>query len=913
MADFGLKELDVTFEDESGAPTLLAGSHPFAMSTTLGVTTVETPEGEVPEGEIRNLTIEQIEGLVGSQRVPRCTDAQFGTRELGRPACPDETAVGYAAAEVEFEVIPPDAEDSRFHVAVYNLEPPPGLAAQLGFIVLGVPVTIDIKVSEAPPYNLVAELSNVPQAILLYRSEVVLWGNPASPVHDPLRGNCLGEVAVPTAEPVSLGDCPVPPGTPEVAFLTLPRACEGPLFTTFSAISWKEELASGVAQTHGESGPAGIEGCEDLEFEPEVEAKPGSSSAASPTGLDFSLLVDDEGLTDPTKRAQSDIRKVEVTLPQGMAINPSAANGLGACTLAQYEAEGPGSGAGCPEDSKIGTVDVESPLLDEPLAGQLYVAAQNDNPFNSLFALYLVIESKRYGVFVKQAGKVEPDPATGQLRSTFDGIPQLPFSDFTVHFKEGPRAPLTTPPSCGTHTASATFTPWSGTAPVTETSSFEVSSGPGGGPCPLSPPPLTPSLDGGASDRQAGAYAPFYMRLTRDDGEQEITRFDSTLPPGVVGKIAGLGRCSDAEIAAAKAKSGRSELASPSCPASSRIGSVQAGAGIGPFPTYVDGSLYLAGPYAGAPLSVVAVTPAVAGPFDLGTVVIREALDLNPDTAEVEVKGTGSEGAIPRLLQGVPLQLRDLRIAIDRPNFTLNATSCEPKALRATVFGTSSTATVSDHYQATGCEKLDFRPKLKLKLKGGTKRGQFPAVRSMLTPRAGDANIGRAVVLLPPSEQIENAHINNPCTRVQFAAEACPKKSILGRAKAWTPLLDQPLEGNVYFRSNGGERELPDLVADLRGQFRIILVGFIDTKGKRIRTTFANVPDAPVSRFALNLFGGKRGLLVNNRDICKGKLRTKLRLVGQNGKPHVTEPVLRPNCQGKKGGKKGKKRGKRGR
>jgi hypothetical protein len=906
-AAFDLRDLDVYFEAEDGTPTLLAGSHPFAMTTTVGVTTKSTPEGDVPEGELKDLTAVQIPGFVGNQTaVPTCSEPNFAKRFNGRPDCPDEAAVGYAAVEAEYEVIPPEARDQLFHVPVYNLEAPQGIAARLGFVVLSVPVTIDIKVSQQPPYNLIAELSGVPQTVLFYQSKLTLWGNPASDAHDDLRGNCLGDVLIPTPGPVSEGNCPV--DTPEEAFLTLPRACGGPLSTLFSATSWLGATASGVAQTRDASEPQGIEGCEGLGFSADVSTQTSSSSASAPTGLDFALSVDDKGLTDPTERAQSDIRKVVATLPEGMNLNPSAANGLGACSLSQYQAEslGAGAAAGCPGNSKIGTVEVETPLLEEPLEGQLYVAAQNDNPFNSLFAIYLVIKSERYGILIKQAGRVDPDPQTGRLTSTFEEIPQLPFSRLAVHFRGGDRAPLTTPATCGTKTATAILTPWSGGAAITASSSFQISSGPGGAPCPSGLPGFAPGLAGGSANDQAGAYSPFSMRLTRNDGEQEITRFDAVLPPGVVGKIAGLGRCSEAQIAAAAAKSGRSELAAPSCPASSRIGAIQAGAGVGPFPTYVDGSLYLAGPHAGAPLSVVAITPAVAGPFDLGTVVIRETLDLNPTTAEVEVGGAGPEGVIPRILKGVPLQLRDLRIAIDRPNFTLNATSCEPKTLKATLFGSPGTAALSSHYQAADCGALGFKPKLNLKLLGATKRGQFPAVRSTLIPRAGDANAAKAVVTLPRSQQIENAHLNNPCTRVQFNANACPAKSILGKAKAFSPLLDAPLEGNVYFRSNGGERELPDIVADLKGQFRIILVGFIDTKKGRIRTTFANIPDAPVSRFQLNLAGGKRGLLVNNRNICLGKQRAKLALTGQNAKRHVTQPVLKTSCKGKQGGKRGK-------
>jgi hypothetical protein len=908
-AEFGIKDLTVTFEDEAGNPVTKPGAHPFAMTTNLAVTTKvvpdgaqdpetgETVDGEVPEEELRDLLVSQMPGLVGSQKFPRCTMPEFAEREGGYPACPDKTAIGFAAVKAEFGVIPTGVEEF-WHVPLFNLEPSQGAAATFGFIPGNVPVTFDVVVNEKAPHNLEVRLPDTPQALLFYGSKVTIWGVPADPAHDTLRGACVGEPATATKEPVSKGACTERP--PAVPLLTLPRSCKGPLQTLFEATSWQGGFDEGIATTPG------MEGCAALPFEADTSAEPTTAAGASPSGLDFGIQVEDEGLTDPEKDAQADIVGVEVTLPRGMVANPSAAEGQGTCSEAQFAAASLVD-RGCPGDSKLGTAEVASPLLEEPLEGSLYLATPRQNPFGSLLATYLVISEPRYGIFIKQAGEIRPDLQTGQLTSTFKDIPELPFSDLTVHFREGPRAPLATPSNCGTYTTQTLLTPSSGNAPLLSTSSFQVTSGPGGGPC-ISGIPFKPGFGAGSLENTAGAYSPFYMRFTRSDGEGEISRLDAVLPPGVVGKIAGLGRCSDQQVDEARGKSGKAEQASASCPADSQIGRIVAGAGVGPVLTRVSGKLYLGGPYKGHPLSVVSVVPAVAGPFDLGTVVVRSALDLNPDTAEVEVIGAASD-PIPTILEGIPLALRDLELYVDRPNFTLNPTSCDEEQAKATLFAGSASAALTQRYQAQGCGNLGFKPKLTLKLKGGTKRGQFPAVRSVLTPRPGDANIDRAVVLLPPSEQIENAHINNPCTRVQFAAEACPKKSILGRAKAWTPLLEQPLEGNVYFRSNGGERELPDLVADLRGQFRIILVGFIDTKGKRIRTTFANVPDAPVSRFQLNLFGGKRGLLVNNRNICKGKkkLRTKLRLTGQNGKIRFTEPVLKTSCKkGKQGGKKGR-------
>jgi hypothetical protein len=913
-ADFGLQELDVTFSNQDASPATQAGSHPFSVSTTFGVNTEEVTLGKIaPVDAIRDLIVRLPPGFAGDPTaVPQCSSIDFAKvdKELSQPACSSATAIGIARLQAEFDPV----ETSKLiggrvpytSVPVYNLTPPPGSVAQFGFLVLNVPVTVDIRVSQSPPYNVYAVAGNTSQAALLFGAQLTIWGNPADPVHDPIRGRCLDAVKSGGDELISLGNCEA--GVPERPFITLPRSCQGPLVSFFEATAWgvPGAPATGTATT------AGMEGCDQLDFGPEIEVEPSTAAASSPAGLDFSIDVDDPNLVDPDENAASDVRKVVATLPEGMTLNPSSANGLEACTPAQFAAVSIDD-RGCPGASKLGTVHVTTPLLQQALDGALYVAQPDDpaapgaeNPFDSLLAVYLVIKNPELGILVKQAGKVEPDPATGQVTTTFDDIPQFPLSHVGVHFREGPRAPLVTPSACGTYSAEAELTPWSGTAPVTSESSFTIDTGPGGAPCPASgSAPFAPGFEAGSTDNTAGSFSPFYIRVTRKDGEQELTRFDSILPPGLTGKLAGIPTCSDLQIAAAALKSGRAELAEPSCPEGSQLGRIVAGAGAGDELTYVGGKIYLAGPFGGDPLSIAVVTPAVAGPFDVGTVVTRESLDLDPNTAEVQVSGAAST-PIPHILEGVPLHLRDLRVFVDRPGFTLNPTSCEPKLTKASLFGSGadllgagddSPAAVSAPYQAANCGNLAFKPPLKLQLKGGMKRNGHPALKSVLTPRPGDANIGRAVVTLPPSEFIDNDHINNPCTRVQFAAGQCPKSSVLGTAKAVSPLLDQPLEGPVYFRSNGGERLLPDIVADLHGQFHIVLVGFVDSKKKRIRTTFATVPDAPVSKFTLSLYGGKRGLLVNSRNLCVGKLRANLLFTGQNGRPAASNPVIGTSCK----------------
>jgi hypothetical protein len=911
-AEFGLNNFKVAYTNASGEPVTQAGAHPFAMTTSFNLNTEIIGGGEFPVQAIKDLSIAQIEGFAGDQTaVPPCSTLDFLTK-LGPslPNCANSAAVGIAHVTIGIGSL---GKGTR-QAPIYNLEPAPGTVAKLGFWIQGVPISIDVGLAETYPYNITATTTNTSQVLEVYAAEITLWGVPADHAHDEERGSCFE------------GSSSCEAGVAEAPFLTVPRACLGTLDTSYEVNSWQdpERLVRESVPT------ASFSGCGELAFDPELSARPGTTFGTSASGLDVALSMSDEGLKNAKGNAtKSDIRSVRVALPAGVTVNPSAAEGLGVCTLAQYGEEGlhTPARAGCPDSSKLGTVTAETPLLgNHPLHGALYLAKQEENPFGSLLALYLVIRDQELGIFIKQAGRVqpneEPGPNAGRLVTSFEELPQFPLSHVSLQLREGPRAPLITPSGCGAYASTATLTPWSGGPAQVTNPSFQIESGPGGGPCPpAGPRPFAPGFHAGSTNNAGGHYAPFFMRITRADGEQDITRFSATLPPGVTGKLAGIGRCSDAAIEAAKKKSGRAELASPSCPASSQIGHVLAGAGVGSALTYVGGSVYLAGPFAGDPLSVVAIVPAVAGPFDVGTVVTREALDLNPSTAEVEVDGAHSD-PIPHILRGIPLAVRELRVFVDRPDFTLNPTNCSEERARAQITGSGADAFNSAddvpfgtqaRYQAADCQALGFKPKLTLSLKGATKRAGHPSLRSVLTPRPGDANIGRAVVTLPNTEFIDNAHINNPCTRVQFNANQCPASSVLGTARAVTPLLDQPLEGPVYFRSNGGERKLPDVVADLRGQFNIVLVGFVDTAtpktNPRVRTTFSIVPDAPVSKFTLNLYGGKKGLLVNNSNLCAKTRHATLDLTGQNGLPQHTQPKVATSCKGSGGSKKRPNRG----
>jgi hypothetical protein len=909
QAEFGLKEFSLSPRNENGSAAIQAGSHPFELDTSFNVNTVEDPESEeqVPEGDAKLLRFSLPEGLIGSlAAVPPCATADFLTfvEEEEVPSCANATVVGTTQVQAQHQGV-------LLAEPVYNIAPPPGVAVKLGFWAFTVPITIELGVNTEAPNNVLAAVVNVPQVVPFYGSALQVWGIPADPAHDPFRGRCLSHITDEYGEVRSTGESCEAAG-PELPFLTLPRSCPETLVASYEAVSWQQPDAPPVT---GTSEAPGMTECSGLGLFAHPSLSPSTTSAESASGLDFGLELENEGLTNPEGRSQSDVKKAVVALPAGMTVNPSSANGLATCPKAGYEAESLATppGSGCPDASKIGEVEVESPLLgDEKLGGSVFLASQEDNPFGSLLALYMVIRDPELGILVKRALKVEPSeeagPNAGRLLTTLDEAPQLPFTRFRFHFAEGARAPLVTPPACGSYATTTELTPWANpSSPLPPLPAlFDITSGVGAGPCPPGGvPPFNPRFEAGSLNNNAGAYSPFYMRLTRQDGEQEMTRFDSVLPRGVVAKLAGLSECPEAAIAAAKAKSGRQEIASPSCSASSEIGRTVAGAGVGGVLTWVPGHLYLGGPFAGDPLSVIAITPAVAGPFDVGTTVVHEALSLDPESAEVKVDGAHSD-PIPHILRGIPLKLRELRVFADRPDFTLNPTGCAKKQARATLFGSfldlfnpadDLPASLSARYQAASCASLKFKPKLSLALRGGTKRGAHPALTATLAypPGSGYSNLARAVVTLPHSAFLEQGHIRTVCTRVQFAADNCPPGSIYGHAKAITPLLDQPLEGPVYLRSSS--HPLPDLVFALHGKIDINVVGRIDSVGARIRTRFESVPDAPVSRFILRMQGAKKGLFVNSSDLCTGPARhANAALTAQSGRRIQERPVVRVRC-----------------
>ena len=916
QAAFGLNGFDVFFEETGGIAATQAGSHPFQMTTSFGINYTGEGESAQPDGEIKDATFAQIAGLVGDPKATEhCATADFLAfgKNTGN-LCSNDMAVGVVHVLA-------NKPEGDFERPVYNLIPPPGTIVRLGLTVERVPVVIDIGLSKTPPYTVHAELHETRQVLKVFGATLTLWGRPAESAHDPDRGHCAEEA---NTCPTTIEPRP---------FLTLPTSCQGPVASSYEAISWPIPPAfgtatdSGFSLSHDAAGhPQGFAGCEKLNFQPSISAQPTAASASTSSGLDFTLKIPQQGLQTlgegvGPSTAPSDLKRIEVALPEGVTANPSLAEGLGTCTEADLarEAIDTPPGGGCPNSSKIGTVAVDSPLLEETVPGAVYVATPNDpataapeNPFDSLIAFYLVLKDPRLGILVKQPVKVAPDPRTGQLVTTLEDLPQVPYETASFHFREGQRAPLVTPSTCGTYTTTAKLTPWSRPdSPVSESSSFQVTSGVGGGECPSGGAPFEPGFEAGSDDNAAKRYSPFAMRLTRADGQQDMTRFSATLPPGVGARLAGVDHCPDAQIALARTKTGRAELASPSCPANSKIGTIEAGAGVGSSLTYVPGSLYLAGPYNGAPLSAVAIVPAVAGPFDVGTVVVRQGLRVDPRSGQVSADGSASD-PLPHILAGIPLLVRDVQVRVDRPTFTYNPTSCAPFSVQALIGGgganpfsslDDTSASRETRYQAADCQSLPFKPRLDLRLRGGTRRGAFPALRLLYRPRGGDANLRGLSLRFPRSEFIEQGHFRTICTRVQFAAGAghgadCPANSVYGHVRVFTPVLSEPLEGPVFLRSSS--HKLPDVVLALHGPpsapIDLEVASRIDSVHGGLRATAQDTPDAPVSRVVLNMRGGQKGLFVNSTDICRGSHRATAAFSAQNGRRVTLRPPLRARC-----------------
>jgi hypothetical protein len=867
---------------DAHTPERKAGAHPNLFVVPFDFNTNNPEPVKKPtlikEAEtVRDLHVDLPPGFIGNpSAVGECTQAEFLAQE-----CPKSSLVGFQL----LTLFPPTSGAGELftpRVPVFNLSHPRGKITDLAFYINGNPVHVKVSLDPANRYAITSEVPVINETLPPFSQKLTLWGVPGDHSHDGWRYGC------------GLPRCAVD-GSPR-PFLSIPSQCESDnAFRLHHYDSWEHKGVYGPDVNY--TLPGKVTDCDLPRFEPDVEIEPTGKQANTPTGLDVHVKVAQN--ENPNALATPPVKRFTVKLPEGMSFSPSFADGLKSCTLAQMQL-GNNDPVQCPDASRIGEVAIHTPLLPKSAEGSMYLAAQGDNPYGSTFALILVVhDTEERGALIKIPGKVEVDPVTGQITTVFNDTPQFPFDDLTLKFRSGPRAPLVSPPTCGTQTIGVEVASYAQPQkPVDASNHYQVTEGPNGTPCPPDSPhrPFSPRFSGGTLNPVAGAYSTFLFRLSRDDQEQELSQVTTTLPQGLVAKIAGVSLCPEQAINSISTAegAGAQEIAHPACPASSQIGSISAGLGAGPGPNYFPGKVYLAGPYKGAQLSLAIVAPGIAGPFDLGNVVVRAALYVNPETTQVRAVSD----PFPTILHGVILRVRDVRLRVDRPDTTINPTSCAPKSVDGQISGLGGAIfNASTPFQVGNCASLRFSPRLSFRLFGGTHRGSHPRLRARATYPAGGgyANIASASVALPHSEFLDQGHIGTVCTRVQFAANACPAASIYGTVTAKTPLLDETLSGPIYLRSSS--HPLPDVVAAFRGgRIDANLVGRVDSVNGGIRNTFDFVPDVPVSEATFDFFGGSKGLLVNSRNICKGTPKATAKFTAQNGDQLTLHPPLKSAC-----------------
>ena len=899
----------------TGPSETQAGSHPnVATSFEVGNQLTQTPLPKCGCDAPKDITVHVPAGVIANPHVvSECQPAQ-----LQEFKCPSNSQVGLI-------VLRSWINSSEYFVApLFRTTTAEGQAGRFAFqapLAVAVPEYLVVSARTGGDYGLDVKSTGINHLLLLEYFSTIFWGVPAEPVHDALRWRpegvedfalaCIG--SNPTA---ALFHNEVPAlcftvegfeqaserpaassSLPERPFTSSPTTCAGDLSATIDSLAYDNELDS------AETSWPGTTGCDLLSFNPSLSASPTTSETDAPSGLEIDLNVPQTQAAHTL--SPSEIKGTRLELPEGLSLNPNAADGKTSCSDAAANLSNE-QAAECPEFAKIGTVSVDSSTLPGPIPGALYLGdPQPGNRYR------LVLAASGFGTNVKFIGSVSPNPQTGQLVVSFQNLPQAPFQELNIHLFGSERGLLATPTQCGTYAVHTTFTPWAGQlSDQTATQFFKLESGPGGSRCPSSTRPFDPAMEAASTDNSAGVHAPFSLSLTRADGDQDLAGLSVSAPPGFAATLRGVPYCPESAIAQLQQSSytGLAEQASPACPAASQIGTAVAAAGAGTHPLFVNGKVYLAGPYRGAPLSLVIVTPAVSGPYDLGNVVVRSAVQVDPATARV----TAVSDPLPQILEGVPLRLRSIRVNLDRPQFALNPTNCEKFATDATLTGDQgSVASETIPYQVANCRGLGFAPKLNLKLKGSTKRRGHPAIQAVLTAKPGEANLKRVVTTLPPGELLDNSHIGTVCTKPQFREERCPAGSQMGSATAVTPLLDKPLEGPVYLRSSNNK--LPDLAVDLHGQIDLELVGRIDSpKGSGLRASFESIPDAPVTKFVLHTLGGKRGLVVNSKNLCKTSQTARVTMVGQNGAKTEGEKKLQTACGSKAGHKRHKRARKAG-
>ena len=933
-------------EEEGGTLDERAGSHPFQLTSTVDFDqTIEEVQEHGAKALLepgapalaKDLAFQLPPGLLGDvNAVQQCTGVQFSEIEQGNK-CPAAAAAGVATVTV---LEPHRAGYITIAVPLFNLQPAQGEPARFGFLAAGVPVVLETSLRTSGDYGVSVAVNDASEAAQVLGAQITFWGDPGSETHDNARGwACLRGGAL-----ANKGETCTPPAVhSNTAFLTLPSSCQGPLSSSMQGEAWTGQhipISIFAFQNALEEPIAHLEGCSQLPFEPAITTQPvqeaqeghaatPTTAASTPTGLDVNVNLPQQDTTQAGELAQADVASATVTLPEAMQINPSAANGLQGCSETQIGYQGPGGEdplspgtrepshftdepAECPQASKIGLVHITTPLLAEELNGAVYLAdpAPNGetakNPFNSLLALYITAENQKLGIHAKLAGEAKLNPTTGQLSTTFANTPQVPFGELSLQLFGGPRGSITTPPKCASYATSATFTPWSG-APAVGVSSepaFAITTGPGGSPC-ASPLPLAPTLQAGATNLQAGAFTNFTLQIAHPDGDQPLTGLTVQLPPGVAALLSSVTPCPEPQAS-------RGE-----CGPESEIGQATAVSGLGPDPyTVTGGRVYITGPYQGAPFGLSIATPAVAGPFNLGTVVVRSAINVNPSTAQVTITSS-----LPTLVQGIgmpptgiPLQLKQIQVDVERPGFEFNPTNCNPMKIEATLTGSEGASdNVSPPFQVSGCQALPFAPKLSAVAGGHGSKANGTSLAVTVTSGGvnstgvAQAGIAKVDLALPVALSSRLSTLQKACTPATFNANpaSCNEDSVIGNATIHTPVLSNPLSGPAYLVSHGGAA-FPDVEFVLQGEgITLLLDGKTDIKAGVTYSRFESAPDAPFTVFETVLPAGPHGVLTPNvpereqYSLCKASLQMPTEITGQNGTViNQNTPIALAGCVG---------------
>lgn len=924
-SSFGVEAYEVLPEEVGGVPSTQAGVHPFQLSTVLDLnTSLLSPEPleQEPAAMTKDLSFRLPPGLIGNPTpFAQCTDEQFNaiTKLVaeGFDECGPQTAIGVATVTYN---LPGAGGLETLAVPLFNLVPLPGEPARFGFDVGTVTTTLNFAVRTGGDYGVTVNVNNINEAVGFLSSKIVVWGVPGAAIHDGSRGwGCLN----------SLGACSPLGAVEPPPLLSLPTACTGAMRTTVQADSWVKPHPADPTQAplFSEYLIGGLDGCNRLQFNPEVSVAPDVPDASTSTGLTVDLHVPQTAALNPEGLAEGTLRDTTVTLPVGIAVNSSGADGLEACSEGlvgylqgesnppeelHFTAKKPGSfGAEgsektlepgtnfCPDGSKIGTVKITTPLLPNPVQGAIYLADQNSNPFGSLIAMYAVAEDPVSGTLIKLPFNVTLNPSTDQLVASSDNSPELPFETAEFHFFGGETAPLATPAHCGPYETKAAFEPWSaraGEAPRIASSTFQIERGPktlaepNGSPCPGAQLPFSPSLTGGATNINAGAFSPFTLTMTRKDGEQNLQSVEAHLPPGLLGQLSSVELCPEPQ-----ADDG-------ACGPNSLIGEATVAVGVGGHPfTVSGGKFYITGPYNGsggctvgtpgcAPFGLTFEVPAKAGPFDLernsqnpagedacDCLVVRGQIEVNPLTAALTITSDppGSPYAIPTSIEGIPLEIQHVNATTTRSDFQFNPTSCEKMEVTGTIHSAEGgTNTLGVPFQVTNCADLKFEPAVAVSTQAKTSKADGASLAFKFTKpdtQGVQADLAKLRIELPKQLPSRLTTLQKACTAAQFNANpaGCPAPSVVGHMRVLTPLLPVPAEGPMYFVSNGGEA-FPNLVVVLQGDgvtVRLVGTTFISKSGVT-STTFKTLPDVPFSSAEVTLPEGPYSALAANGNLC---------------------------------------------